>query len=72
MRDRSWIGFVVFVGCIGGFWLVIMYYSFTHTNNINKRINECIDKGGVPVQTQAHVKGLDEGYHCLSDYKVID
>ena len=48
----------------------MIYLSDSDRNT--KRHNACIDAGGVPVYFEIHTKGLEEGYKCISDFKVVE
>ena len=56
--------------------LIFLYTGgmiYLSDNNLTtKRHNHCIDAGGVPVYFEIHTKGLEEGYKCIADFKLVE
>lgn len=56
--------------------LVLLYAGgmiyLSETDRTSKRHNACIDAGGVPAYFEVHTKGLEEGYKCIADFKIVE
>lgn len=56
--------------------LVLLYAGgmlyLSETYHTTKRHNACIDAGGVPVYFEIHTKGLEKGYKCIVDFKLVE